>query len=87
MCYTNLLNLLQPLLQRTDGVLLSLQAFQAGDELGCKLCRLHWDHLFGRMASTLLGINRYIRPRHSFCLHLHTVLHQWLLHSGGIDQG
>lgn len=54
-CHTNLLNLLQPLLQRVHGVLLSLQALQAGDELRCKLCWFHRDHLLGRPASTLWG--------------------------------
>lgn len=52
-CHTNLLNLLQPLIQRVDGVLLSLQTLQAGDELCCKLCRFHRDHLLRRPASAL----------------------------------
>lgn len=50
---TNLLDLLQPLFQRVNGVLLSLQALQPGDELGCEFGWFHWDHLLGRTTGSL----------------------------------
>lgn len=53
--HADLLDLLQLLLQRVDGVLLFLQAFKSGYELGCKLCRLHRDHLLRGTAGTLWG--------------------------------